>query len=57
MPKPTQQERDQVIAQVVSTLYHAQAHTWPVQDKGVLIAAVKLQITELPERNQEQRSN
>lgn len=39
-------ERDKVIAQVVKFLYDARANTWNVQDKGVLVAAVKLQLQE-----------
>ena len=43
---PSKEERDQVIQQVVGLLYEAGAHNWPVQDKGVLSAAVKLQLQE-----------
>ena len=41
-------ERDQVIQQIVEILYKAQASSWSVQDKGVLVAAVKLQLQEHP---------
>jgi len=46
------EERDQVIANVVRILYEAQANKWPVQDKGVLIAAIKLQLAERPENRE-----
>ena len=42
----SKQERDRVIQQVVGLLYEAGAYNWPVQDKGVLTAAVKLQLQE-----------
>jgi len=37
-------ERDKVIEQVISLLYTAGASAWSVQDKGTLLAAVKLQL-------------
>jgi len=43
---PTKQERDEVIAQVVRLLYEARANEWSIQDKGVLMAAIKLQLNE-----------
>jgi len=39
-------ERDKVIREVVRVLYAAGAHMWSVHDKGVLLAAVKLQLRE-----------
>lgn len=50
MPELSKEHRDQIIAQVVSILYQAKAHAWPVQDKGVLVAAIKLQLQERPEQ-------
>ena len=46
----TKQERDNVIQQVITLLYQAGAHRWSVQDKGVLVAAVKLQLQERDEQ-------
>ena len=40
------QERDKVIAAIVDKLYQAGANKWTVQDKGVLLAAIKLQLQE-----------
>ena len=39
-------ERDRVIGQVVRLLYESGAYNWSVQDKGVMLAAVKLQLSE-----------
>ena len=44
----TKRERDKVIEQVTSLLYKAKANAWSVQDKGALLAAVKLQLQESP---------
>ena len=38
------------IAQVVKTLYDAGAYKWTIQDKGTLLAAIKLQLQEKPSR-------
>jgi len=43
---PTQEERDALIARIVKMLYEARANRWSVQDKGVLMAAIKLQLQE-----------
>ena len=48
MPEQSKEQRDRIIAQVVQILYQAQANRWPVQDKGVLLAAIKLQLAERP---------
>jgi len=45
---PTKEERDKLIAEIVRTLYDRKANTWSVQDKGVLVAAIKLQLEEKP---------
>jgi len=42
----TKQKRDKVIAAIVDALYRAKANEWSVQDKGVLMAAIKLQLVE-----------
>lgn len=42
----TREEADKVIARVVRILYDNDVQQWSVQDKGVLIAAVKLQLSE-----------
>lgn len=44
------QERDNVIQQVITLLYQAGTRRWSVQDKGVLVAAVKLQLQERDEQ-------
>ena len=44
-PTPTPNE---VIAEIVARLYEVKAFNWSVQDKGVLLAAVKLQLQEKP---------
>ncbi len=43
---PTQEERDRLIQRIVRMLYQNEAHKWSVQDKGVLVAAIKLQLDE-----------
>lgn len=42
----SQEERDRVVAEIVRLLYEAKAAKWSVQDKGVLLAAIKLQLQE-----------
>ena len=42
----TQEEVDKVIARVVRILYDNGVQQWSVQDKGALIAAIKLQVSE-----------
>ena len=44
-PTPTP---DEIIAKIVAQLYKARAFDWSVQDKGALLAAVKLQLQEKP---------
>jgi hypothetical protein len=51
---PTKEERDQLISEIVRTLYDRKAHTWSVQDKGVLVAAIKLQLEERSQQTQQQ---
>jgi hypothetical protein len=41
---PTKQERDRIIQSIVRILFNEKAHEWSVQDKGTLMAAVKLQL-------------
>jgi len=41
---------DEVIQKVVEILYQEQASDWSVQDKGALLAAIKLQLQETEER-------
>jgi hypothetical protein len=43
---PDKTSRDKVIQQVVGTLQKEGAHLWSVQDKGVLLGAIKLQLQE-----------
>lgn len=43
---PSKEERDRIIQEIVRILYDNKAYTWTVQDKGVLVAAVKLQLSE-----------
>ena len=43
---PTQEERDKLIQRIVRMLYNNNAHNWSVQDKGVLVGAIKLQLEE-----------
>jgi hypothetical protein len=43
---PRKNERDEVIQQVVRILHDAGADRWSVQDKGVLLGAIKLQLQE-----------
>jgi hypothetical protein len=42
----TQEERDRLISRIVRMLYNSKAHEWSVQDKGVLVGAIKLQLEE-----------
>ena len=39
-------KRDKVIGQIVAYLHKNNVNKWPIQDKGVLVAAIKEQITE-----------
>ena len=39
---------DEIIAEIVAQLYEVKAFDWSVQDKGALLAAVKLQLQEKP---------
>jgi hypothetical protein len=43
---PTQEERDRLIQRIVRMLYNNGAYEWSVQDKGVLVGAIKLQLDE-----------
>lgn len=43
---PTQEERDRLINRIVRMLYNSEAYKWSVQDKGVLVGAIKLQLDE-----------
>jgi hypothetical protein len=43
---PQKNERDKIIQQIVQILYDAGADRWSVQDKGVLLGAIKLQLQE-----------
>lgn len=43
-------KRDQAIAQIIRILYDAGASKWSIQDKGTLMAAVKLQLQEVDRR-------
>ena len=43
---PTQEERDRLIQRIVRMLYNNKVHEWSVQDKGVLVGAIKLQLEE-----------
>ena len=38
----TKRERDELVAAIVKVLYDAGADQWSIQDKGVLLAAIKL---------------
>ncbi len=44
-----QKERDKIVAAIIALLYEAEASQWTVQDKGVLLAAIKLQLQEREE--------
>lgn len=39
-----QAKRDEIIQRIVKLLFDEKAHNWSVQDKGVLLAAIKLQL-------------
>jgi len=41
-----EQTPEQVTAKIVKALFNAGANRWAIQDKGTLVAAVKLQLTE-----------
>lgn len=53
----TKDERNQVINEILRVLYERKANTWSVQDKGVLVAAVKLQLEEQPQETIQQVTN
>ena len=38
----SQSTRDRIIKRIVKLLYDERAYNWAVQDKGVLLAAIKL---------------
>jgi len=44
---------DEVIAEIVARLYEVEAFNWLMQDKGALLAAVKLQLQEKPTEGQD----
>ena len=44
---------EELTAQIVRLLYENGAPQWAVRDKGVLVAAVKLQLSERVQRDQE----
>jgi len=50
---PSKEDRDRLIQEVLTKLYDAQASTWSIQDKGVLVAAIKLQLEEKPQEAQQ----
>lgn len=41
---------DEITAQIVKLLYDAKAMAWTIQQKGVLLAAIKLQLKEKPNK-------
>jgi hypothetical protein len=43
---PTQEKRDRLIQRIVRMLYNNRVYEWSIQDKGVLVGAVKLQLDE-----------
>ena len=49
----SKEERDRVIQEIITKLYDARAQAWSVQDKGVLVAAIKLQLEEKPQEAQQ----
>jgi len=42
----TREERDRLIGEVLRILYERKVNTWSIQDKGVLVTAIKLQLEE-----------
>jgi len=46
---------EQVAAKIVKMLYDERANTWSIQEKGVLMAAIKLQLQERERDNPTQR--
>ena len=48
---------DKVIGAIVKLLYDQGAMDWDVQDKGVLLAAIKLQLSEKEQQTQEVTSD
>ena len=49
----SKEDRDRVIQEIISKLYDARAQAWSIQDKGVLVAAIKLQLEEKPQEAQQ----
>ena len=49
----SKEDRDRVIQEIISKLYDAKAQAWSIQDKGVLVAAIKLQLEEKPQEAQQ----
>jgi len=45
---PNKRDRDKLIAAIVKALYDVNANEWSIQDKGVLLAAIKLQLKQKP---------
>ena len=50
----TKQERDKIIERIVRLLYREKVNGWSVQDRGVLLAAIKLQLREPVQNDQEE---
>lgn len=48
---------EQVTAQVIKILYEADATNWTIQDKGQLMAAVKLQLSESARRGEKAKED
>jgi len=47
-------EPNKVISEIVARLYEVKANTWTVQDKGALLAAIKLQLQEQPREEKQE---
>lgn len=43
---PSQEEADRVIARIIKQMHDAGADRWSIQDKGALLAAVKLALVQ-----------
>ena len=50
---PSREDRDRLIQEILTKLYDAKAPAWSIQDKGVLVAAIKLQLEEKPQEAQQ----
>ena len=50
---PSKEDRDRLIQEILTKLYDAKAPAWSIQDKGVLVAAIKLQLEEKPQEAQQ----